>query len=317
MGVDASYVMPYRKGLLKLLLRKITLGQHYMYRPGVKLIMTRDVQWETAMKDTYTTTYIILNIQRETDKWFQRYSKVIWFPFEGVLEIDDGIRYYDRDGTKDNEDYHKMVVDYYKDLFTELNHDVWNVKIHPDYGGSVGEDPQSYSSYDSEMVDGTGILEELPIEVMKDDEKKQHIALHGETAKNTCDLAQALHDGLHDKVLELLPEHDTILWLKCAVLAKNSICCDVICKRMKEPLPEDCFDIAYQNKDKNTMRVLLNNKYRPTLKQLFDCPKLGDIGFFDEVLTSFINGGMKSSNDNNEKYGVSCELLKKLYVCLH
>lgn len=317
MGVDASYVMPYRKGLFKLLLKKLRLGQHYMYRPGKTLLFQRNIEWEKDIGASYASACVILRIKVDQDKWYCSDSRLAWFPLEGVLEVDDGKRYYDRDGSKDNENYHNMVCDYYKELFKELGHDVWDISIHPDYGGSVGEDPDRYASYDSETVDTKEILDELPVEVMNEDEKKQYIAAYGPIPEYTCDLAQAIHNGLHEKVKELLEtEEDKLVWLKCAVLAKNSICCDVILGGIKDAIPEEYYDIAFQNKDKNTIRVLLDNKYRPTLKQLFDSTKLDDIDLFDEVLTSFINGAVTYKMDSvevYEKYGVSYELLRKLY----
>lgn len=292
MGVDASYVMPYRKGLLKLIQKQLRLGQHYLCHPGVELIMRRDVKWEEEIK--YPHKCIMIRICSDKNQCWSTH-RIMIFPEEGVVEVDDGRRYYDRDGSKDNKKHNKMVAAYYKKLLQELGVDAW-VHIWPDWGGSVGEDPGGHASLDSEQLSYTELLQEMPIEVMTESELTEYIAVHGDVEGQVCDIATAIREGLNDKLKDLLdtePPETFTKWLRCAVLAQSGKCVNSICDLLADTIiPDTIIDIALKNKDNYTLFLLiqhnLKNNCCPSLLQLHQMAKLDNLDLFEFVLNGYV-----------------------------
>lgn len=72
------------------------------------------------------------------------------------MEVDDGKRYYDRD-------YHAIVVEFYKQLFNELDNEKTYIyiDIHPYWGGCVFEDPTRYVLDASEPLNNNKYLQEV------------------------------------------------------------------------------------------------------------------------------------------------------------
>jgi hypothetical protein len=244
--------------------------------------MIRNVVWEKEAD--YKSRCVVVSIKDPNDtNWYSNFSRLIFFPNEGVFEVDDGRRYYDRCDTY-NTDHHAKATAFYEELLKELGESCPYVYVHPDYGGSVGNNPSDYAPVHRERLNTEEYLQEIPFEVMSDEEKDQYVAMFGPVSA-TNDIAAAINQGMHARVSELLQNESQevcLKWLKCAVIARSTSCFNAIYK-LVDTVPEEFFDIAVENNDKNTIRVFMSNGYKPLTKQLFNTARLGDFELFSYV----------------------------------
>eukprot|EP00798_Chlamydomonas_sp_ICE-L_P017793 gene17793-24167_t len=302
MGVEATYVMPYRHGLLKRIQRDLRIGQHYLCTPGMLLDIS------LANDKGETRNCIRLRIDSTESRIFEwGISDIRYFPEHGILEVDDGKRYCDRDDTNDYANYHDMVCSYYKRLLRECRdandtvciheYDGADVEVIPDYGRRVDENPAIYVNTYSEPVDDVQLLRELPIECMTDDQLREArtLSIIKSSKDKEYDLESAIRTGNLPRVRDLLPDSQSelIKWMRCAVLVRNNTVVNLIAKQIEcvhvdDTTIHDLFDIAMKAGDLKTAEVLLQKelRYIPTLRQLFFSASV-NIKFFEQVLDRY------------------------------
>lgn len=306
MGVDASYKVPYCKGLLKLIQKRLALGQHYLCSPQMSLEMKRGSNKESIDAKHISIEICATNTNPDEldELGYSSRSTILLFPEKGMLLVDDGCRYYDRDGSNSNREYNEMAAAYYENILNELGASFPYVHICPDYDYAYDDYEEKFPIEIIGPLSSKLLLLELPIEIMTDEERAEFVSVFGEIPTYSNDIATAIRECGNEKLLEEIlhdqPKESLLNWLKCAVLARNTTCVNLISKKVGAEIPSHLFDIALEQCDEKTMDVLVRNKYKPTLKQLYNVAKFHDIGVFSLILEGYVNGAILDEDSDDE-----------------
>ena len=114
MGVDASYVMWYRKGLLKLIQQEVSDGHYYLGDDGYRLVRRA---YDGYDADEEGQPSIDFEICETNSRGVSCTSSVYFYYASGVVRVCDGRRYFG----EHNEEYNGNAVGFYSELLRNLS----------------------------------------------------------------------------------------------------------------------------------------------------------------------------------------------------
>lgn len=164
MGIDASYVIPYKRGLLKKIQEEIRERKHY-FCDNKKLLYAFTRCGE--IKDMKAKEqYITFEIEIVSDSTYSSTSMIFFYPHIGVLEIYDGYRYFG----KRNEKYNNKVIKYYENLLKTMGHIIEYCEIHSDCFPDVDERTMFHPEAD--RLTNEEVLQEIPFDLLSKRERE-------------------------------------------------------------------------------------------------------------------------------------------------
>jgi hypothetical protein len=304
MGIDASYVIPYKRGLLKKIQEEIKKGQYYYCQGEINTYgLTRD--YEEKSHEIYGTDFIF-HLKRKDETYCG--SRIVFYPRLGILEVDDGRRYSGSHNIKWNEG----AIEYYENLLKSMGHYRYYCYIHSDICGSVHND-ETFNSYADELTDDE-VLQEIPPHLLTDHEKNILMSVYGkivgidEKPTALVDIIRKGETVLLKEKIETMTEKEIEEALLYACKAKSAYCLDVLLQKMKAS-PE-FFDICVRNKDRASCQMILATNYTPTIKQIYESTKYLDQEIFEFCLCNIVK---KAYTLKDKWEDMSCKELDKIY----
>lgn len=275
MGVDASYVFPYRRGALKALFEAVRRQQHYD-AGGRELAMVRAFD-----KDIDMPPCVRIDIRRGPEPKYSDSSVRLYYT-SGVIEVDDIIRYHR------NDDSHKRACKYYSDFFGDEG------SVMPDYchaweyveGGDV--------------LDENELLLELPRELLTAEDEAAFEAVHGPSERSGPPLAETCIRTGDVEALRAVLDGDGAWTGPCATelarlaalccRARSPLCLDLVLCRVEGLWPEldDRLSRSVEDGDVVTAGVLLEHGARSYTDDLYLAAKLGHRDTFELLLDKLV-----------------------------
>jgi hypothetical protein len=287
MGVDASYVFPYRRGALKAIFQAVRRQQHYL-AGGRQLAMVRaDDEDKDKDKDIDKDAppCVRLDIRRGPEPKYSDSSLRLYYT-RGVIEVDDIIRYHR------NDDSHERACKYYTEFFGHEG------SVMPDY------------CHAWEYVEGGDVLHEdellleLPRELLTAEDGAAFEAVHGpsersgppraETCIRTGDV-EALRalldgDGAWKGPEDRHPARELARLAALCCRARSPLCLDLVLCRVEGLWPEldDRLSRSVEDGDVVTAGVLLEHGARSYTDDLYLAAKLGHRDTFELLLEKLV-----------------------------
>lgn len=307
MGIDASYVIYYKKGLLKKIHEEITKGQYY-YCQGESdsYELTRDDDEE--YREILGTDFVF-HLKRKDEKCYGGSSRIVFYPSLGILEVNDGKTtsgWY-------NKEWNEAAIEYYEKLLERMGYDTYYCYIHYNVCGSACDD-ETFDSYYSDELTDDEILQEIPPHLLTDQEKNILMSVYGkidgldEKPTALVDIIRRGETELLKEKIENMSEKEIEEALMYACKAKSSYCLDLLLQKMKPT--SNFFDVCVRNKDRDSCQMILATDYTPTIKQIYEATKYLDQEIFEYCLCNIVR---KAYSLKDKLEDMTCKELDKIY----